>query len=70
MCGIWARLGKSSEAFPSDHWINTLIARGPEGTKVVDVTNNLINFSDNGVFSFIYPPNIDFEYMEYNGKLF
>lgn len=38
--------------------------------KKVDVTNNLINFSDNGVFSFIYPPNIDFEYMEYNGKLF
>jgi asparagine synthase (glutamine-hydrolysing) len=42
MCGIWARLGKKSEAFPSDTWIHTLVARGPEGTKVVDVTDNLI----------------------------
>ena len=42
MCGIWAKLGKKPELISPDRWIQTLVARGPEGTKTLDLTNNLL----------------------------
>ena len=42
MCGIWAKLGKKSELISPDRWIQTLVARGPEGTKTLDLTDNLL----------------------------
>lgn len=41
MCGIWARLGPSNDPKDSHQWVKRLEARGPEGTRIVDVNERL-----------------------------
>jgi asparagine synthase (glutamine-hydrolysing) len=41
MCGIWARLGFQTTPNNTQKLVNKLEARGPEGTKIMEVTENL-----------------------------
>ena len=43
MCGIWARLGCNRDPVNPKIWVDQLKARGPEGTKIIDV-NDVITF--------------------------
>ena len=41
MCGIWCRLGSNKDPVDVRPWVKQLEARGPEGTKVVDVSEKV-----------------------------
>jgi asparagine synthase (glutamine-hydrolysing) len=41
MCGIYCRIGCNRDPVNVNPWVKQLEARGPEGTKVVDVTENV-----------------------------
>jgi asparagine synthase (glutamine-hydrolysing) len=41
MCGIYCRIGCNRDPINVNPWVKQLEARGPEGTKIVDVTENV-----------------------------
>jgi asparagine synthase (glutamine-hydrolysing) len=41
MCGIWARLGSNRDPVDPTSWVKQLVARGPEGTQIVDVNDKV-----------------------------
>lgn len=45
MCGIWFCLGKVGTLYKADHLVKELEARGPEGTKIVDLSGCTLGFT-------------------------
>jgi len=41
MCGIWCRIGSNNDPQDPRPWVNQLEARGPEGTRIVHVNENV-----------------------------
>ena len=41
MCGIWCRIGCNRDPTDPTPWVNQLVARGPEGTRIVNMADNV-----------------------------
>ena len=41
MCGIWCRIGCNRDPVDPSPWVRQLVARGPEGTRIVNVTDTV-----------------------------
>jgi len=41
MCGIWCRIGSNNDPVDVTQWVKQLEARGPEGTRIVDVSDRV-----------------------------
>ena len=41
MCGIWCRIGCNTDPQDPRPWVRQLVARGPEGTRIINVTDKV-----------------------------
>ena len=41
MCGIWCRIGCNRDPTDPMPWVKQLVARGPEGTRIVNMADNV-----------------------------
>ena len=41
MCGIWCRIGCNTDPQDPRPWVKQLVARGPEGTRIINVTDKV-----------------------------
>lgn len=41
MCGIWCRIGCNRDPTDPTPWVKQLVARGPEGTRIVNMADNV-----------------------------
>jgi asparagine synthase (glutamine-hydrolysing) len=41
MCGIWCRIGCNRDPIDPTPWVKQLVARGPEGTRIVHMTDKV-----------------------------
>jgi asparagine synthase (glutamine-hydrolysing) len=41
MCGIWCRIGCNRDPTDPSPWVKQLVARGPEGTRIVNIADNV-----------------------------
>jgi len=41
MCGIWCRIGCNRDPVDPSPWVKQLVARGPEGTRIVNMADNV-----------------------------
>ena len=41
MCGIWCRIGCNRDPIDPTPWVKQLVARGPEGTRIINMADNV-----------------------------
>ena len=41
MCGIWCRIGCNRDPVDPTSWVKQLVARGPEGTRIVNISDKV-----------------------------
>lgn len=41
MCGIWCRIGCNRDPTDPSPWVKQLVARGPEGTRIINMADNV-----------------------------